>query len=145
MSFFLNQFKLLITFFCLASILFSEDNPLPDFYHTYQDIEDQLNIWDEQYGATPGTYGITFHKEIIGYSQRDSLPFWAVKISDNADQDEDEPRVLILGQCHAEEIYGVEISMALIDCFLNLGNSENLNLFPLFQSFFYVYKLKVNR
>ena len=45
--------------------------------------------------------------------------FWAVRLSYNADIREDEPRVLFLGQCHAEEIYGVEITMELIDMFLH--------------------------
>ena len=39
---------------------------------------------------------------------KDSLP---ILRAFDADIDEDEPRVLILGQCHAEEILGVEISM----------------------------------
>ena len=103
--------------------LFSQDGALPGFYHTYEDIEAQLDAWDEEFGSTPsGSNGIIFHKEVIGYSMEDNLPFWGVKISDNANVDEDEPRILILGQCHAEEIYGVEISMALINCFLNLSS-----------------------
>ena len=108
----------------MSPSLFSQDGALPGFYHTYEDIEAQLDAWDEEFGSTPsGINGIVFHKEVIGYSTKDNLPFWGVKISDNADVDEDEPRVLILGQCHAEEIYGVEISMALINCFLNLISS----------------------
>ena len=100
----------------ISPSLFSQDGALPGFYHTYEDIEAQLNAWDEEFGSTPsGSNGIIFHKEVIGYSMEDNLPFWGVKISDNANVDEDEPRILILGQCHAEEIYGVEISMALIN------------------------------
>ena len=107
----------------MSPSLISQDGALPGFYHTYEDIEAQLDAWDEEFGSTPsGNNGIVFHKEIIGYSMEDNLPFWGVKISDNADVDEDEHRVLILGQCHAEEIYGVEISMALINCFLNLSS-----------------------
>ena len=36
-----------------------------------------------------------------------------------ADIDEDEPKVLLLGHVHAEEIYGIEIVMELIDRLLN--------------------------
>mgnify|MGYP003310475369 CR=1 FL=1 len=43
----------------------------------------------------------------------------AIKISFNANIDEDEPKMLILGQCHAEEIYGVEIAMELIEWLLH--------------------------
>ena len=62
-------------------------------------------------------------------SSNEELPIYAVKLSINANEEEDEPKVLILGQCHAEEIYGVELSMALIRWFLypeetNWGNNE---------------------
>ena len=57
--------------------------------------------------------------EEIGRSNVDNLPIYAVKLSYNADQNLDKPRVLILGQCHAEEILGVEISMDLIYRFLH--------------------------
>jgi len=56
--------------------------------------------------------------EIIGVSTNEDLPIYAVKLSINANEEEDQPRVLILGQCHAEEILGVEMSMSLIDWFL---------------------------
>ena len=116
------KFKLPSLVFMTLAILSSQDNPLPEFYHTYDDIEAQLNAWDEEFGSTPsGANGIIYKKKVIGYSTKDNLPFWGIKISDNADVDEDEPRILILGQCHAEEIYGVEISMAMINCFLNLS------------------------
>ena len=57
--------------------------------------------------------------EEIGTSNVNQLPIYAVKLSYDADLDLDKPRVLILGQCHAVEIYGVEISMALIEMFLD--------------------------
>ena len=44
---------------------------------------------------------------------------WGIKISDNPNIDEDEPKMLILGQCHAEEIYGLEITIELIDWLLD--------------------------
>ena len=53
------------------------------------------------------------------------MPIWAVKLSFNANIDEDEPKTLILGQCHAEEIYGLEIAIELIEWFLDPFNSEN--------------------
>ena len=56
--------------------------------------------------------------EEIGYSNVNELPIYAVKLSYNADQESDKPRILILGQCHAEEILGVEISMEIIKRFL---------------------------
>ena len=110
----------------LISCLFS----LPERYHTFYEIEEQLLEWNEEFGNNqspwPAQYpgsGIIYSLHQIGVSQSDNLPIYAVKLSYNADIDEDEPRVLILGQCHAEEIYGVEIAMELIDWLLHPNTS----------------------
>tara|TARA_Y100001960_G_C13961662_1_gene488568 strand:- start:11 stop:496 length:486 start_codon:yes stop_codon:yes gene_type:complete len=99
---------------------------LSERYHTFYEVEDQLYEWNLEFGANespwptqyPGS-GIIYQLHEIGRSSHDNLPIYAVKLSYNADNDEDEPRVLILGQCHAEEIYGVEIAMELIDWLLH--------------------------
>ncbi len=92
-------------------------------YYTYEMIDSTLQVWNDQFGSDESVNftgkGIIFQLDTIGYSTHLSLPIFAVKISDNAPEIEDEVKVLILGQCHAEEVYGVEISMAIIDCFLN--------------------------
>ena len=99
-------------------------SPLSDRYHTYDDIVDSLMAWNESFSSnqSPSPYyansGIIYHMEQIGESNVDELPIYAVKLSYNADQNLDKPRVLILGQCHAEEILGVEVSMGLIERFL---------------------------
>ena len=111
--------------FVLSSFVFSQ-NELSDRYHSYYEIEQKIIEWDEQFGNNvnpyeiyPGDEGIIFHHEIIGYSEVDNLPIWALKLSFNADVDEDEPRVLLLPHVHAEEIYGIEIIMEFIDRLLN--------------------------
>ena len=76
---------------------------------------DTINV-NSPYGASSGTI---FKLIELGTSTKDELPFWAVKLSFNANLKQDKPRVLILGQCHAEEILGVEMSMELIDRFLH--------------------------
>ena len=53
--------------------------------------------------------------DTIGYSSQENIPIIAIKISDNAYIKEDEPRVLFVGQVHAEEILGVEIVLDLIN------------------------------
>lgn len=53
--------------------------------------------------------------DTIGYSSQENIPLIAIKISDNANIKEDEPRVLFVGQVHAEEILGVEIVLDLIN------------------------------
>ena len=60
-----------------------------------------------------------------GYSGVDNLPIWAIKLSFNANIDEDEPKMLILGQCHAEEILGLEITIELIEWLLDPFSSAN--------------------
>ena len=105
----------------LLSIL-SGKSPLHERYHTYKEIQEQLEEWNDEFGASENIYpgsGIIYHLEELGTSTEDGLPFWAVKLSYNADIDEDEPKFLFLGQCHAEEILGVEITMEMINKFLN--------------------------
>ena len=119
----------------LFSIVLSNQSPLLDKYHTYEEVQQRLLDWNDLYGNTdnpqPNYYsdsGIIYKLEEIGYSNVNQLPIYAVKLSYNADQDLDKPKVLILGQCHAEEIYGVEISMALIEMFLDpslIGSSDH--------------------
>ena len=103
----------------IINIAFS-DSVLSDRYTTLSEIEEKINQWDLEFSQNTDPYtisgeGIIFHHEIIGYSTVDNFPIWALKFSFNANIDEDEPKVLILGQCHAEEIYGVEIAMELAE------------------------------
>jgi hypothetical protein len=108
---------------------------LNDRYTSLDELESKINQWHLDFGSNSDPFpfadneGIVFHSEIIGYSGVDNLPIWAIKLSFNADVDEDEPKILILGQCHAEEIYGLEISMELIEWFLNPANPGNSTFF----------------
>ena len=106
----------------LCSLLFS----LSERYHTFYEIEEKLHEWEVEFSENqnpwPSYYpdsGIIYQLYELGRTETDNLPIYAVKLSYNANQDEDEARVLILGQCHAEEIYGVEIAMELIDWLLH--------------------------
>ena len=108
----------------LSFQILKSDSPLSERYHTYSEIDSILHELNQEFGDTlnvnspyPNS-GPIFKLIELGVSNQDSLPFWAVKLSFNAHIDEDEPRVLILGQCHAEEILGVEVSMELIERFL---------------------------
>ena len=55
------------------------------------------------------------HLDTLGYSTQEGIPILGMRISDNADQKEDEPRVLFVGQVHAEEILGLEIVIDMMD------------------------------
>ena len=99
------------------------ESPLADRYHTYDEIRAQLFAWDDEFGnsenASYPNGGIMYELIEVGISHEDKLPFWAVKLSYDIKENNDKPKILFLGQCHAEEILGVEISMALIDILLN--------------------------
>ena len=81
---------------------------LPERYHTYDEIKAELD-------SLQALYPDLVFVDSIGVSATDSIPIWAVKLSDNASVNEDEPAVLYVGQCHAEEVLGVEISMYMIN------------------------------
>ena len=66
--------------------------------------------------------------DTIGYSSQENIPIIAIKISDNASIKEDEPRVLFVGQVHAEEILGVEIVLDLINDLLFPDPSINTHM-----------------
>ena len=83
---------------------------LDDRYHSVEEIYGVLDSLDQI--EEIGDY---FHLDTIGFSTQENIPILAVRISDNAHMKEDEPRVLFIGQVHAEEILGVEIVMDLIE------------------------------
>ncbi|MBL7073769.1 T9SS type A sorting domain-containing protein [candidate division KSB1 bacterium] len=76
-------------------------------FHTLEEIYSELDSLSTLY---PGI----MKWDTIGISTQDSLPIWAVKISDSVEVEEDEPAVLNIGQHHAEEVLGVEICMKMI-------------------------------
>ena len=105
----------------LVSCLFS----LSERYHTFYEIQDQLVEWESEFSNNEDPWpqypnsGIIYQLYEIGLSTNDNLPIYAVKLSYNANEENDKAKVLILGQCHAEEIYGVEIAMELINWLLH--------------------------
>ena len=76
---------------------------LDNRYHTFDEIENFLDSLTQVYGVDSG-----FKVHHLGYSEQENLPIYGVKISDNVELKEDEPRVLFVGQLHAEEVLGVE-------------------------------------
>ena len=109
----------IVLFTICLGILYPQTD-LNSLYHSYDDIRNQLYNWNEEFGNSthPFYNSIVYQLDSIGVSSNEDLPIYAVKLSINAHEEEDEPRVLILGQCHAEEILGVEMSMALINWLL---------------------------
>ena len=99
--------KQIVSYF-LFTVLVAQS--LDDRYHSVEEIYGVLDSLDQIEEISD-----YFHLDTIGFSTEENIPILAVRISDNAHIKEDEPRVLFIGQVHAEEILGVEIVMDLID------------------------------
>jgi hypothetical protein len=92
----------------LVVALASQAAALDERYHTMNEVRAELK-------AVAAAYpGITV-LDTVAYSTQDAYPIWALKISDNAGDNEDEPVVLYNGVHHAEEVMGLEICMWMID------------------------------
>ena len=98
-----------ITVFVLAM---ASAQTLDDRYHTYDEIIDLVDSL-----SSIESYQDWFMVDTVGYSNQENIPILAVKISDNVQTKEDEPRALFIGQVHAEEILGIEI---VLDLMMNL-------------------------
>lgn len=81
---------------------------LPDGYHTYGEIIDELRSFQLRFPEI-------IHLESIGRTQGFGEEIFALKVSDNAATREDEPRILFSAAIHGNEIMGTELCMALID------------------------------
>ena len=77
---------------------------LPTCYYTYTQVADLLQGYQQSHSDIAKVY-------IIGYSQQDHVPIYALRISDNVNIDEEEPALMFVGQMHAEEVLGVQITM----------------------------------
>jgi len=77
---------------------------LPTCYYTYDQIHTLLEGY---HNANPDIARVV----LIGFSEQENIPIWGMRISDNVNEDEDEPALLFVGQVHAEEVLGVQITM----------------------------------
>ena len=103
----LKKFVYLFTFFLSFSIV--QADMIDSRYHSYEEIVAMIDSLDEI-----EAYDDLLMVDTIGYSSQDNIPIVAVKISDNVRVKEDEPRMLFVGQVHAEEILGIEIVLDLM-------------------------------
>jgi len=105
------------------------DSVINPRYHTYEEILAYM----DSIQLIPAYSSILDVRE-IGRSNNEDLPIYAIKLSDNPTLDEDEPALLFLGQCHAEEVLGIEITMGLIDTLLHGFDSNNPHLIAILQN-----------
>ncbi|MDP8201093.1 MAG: M14 family zinc carboxypeptidase [Candidatus Tenebribacter burtonii] len=81
-------------------------------YHTYEEIIQEISELQTNH---PDIVSVQVIGSTLGADPyQDPIPIYAVKLSNNVGIDEDEPAVMYAGQCHAEEILGVEITMYMI-------------------------------
>jgi Zinc carboxypeptidase/FlgD Ig-like domain len=89
-------------------------------YHTYEEIVDEIFALQAAYPDTVMVVQIGNTRGADPY--QDPMPIYAVKISANVTVDEDEPEILYLGPCHAEEILGIEVNMFMLNQILTYKN-----------------------
>jgi carboxypeptidase T len=121
---------IVLVWFCFVFILFTpfsgvltaqssrQSSSEPYHYHTYQELTDELHSLQENYSSLMSLSSIG-----KTYEGRD---LWMVKLSDNVDQDEDEPGVLFMAAHHGNEWPGVEICLFFIRYMLE--NYQNNSL-----------------
>ncbi len=83
------------------------DERIDQQYLDYDEITTQIAAHQSSHPAIVKRYDLTTTFE--------GRHVWAVKISDNVDQDEDEPALLVIGLHQAREIMSTEIAMDMID------------------------------
>ncbi|MDZ4121381.1 MAG: M14 family zinc carboxypeptidase, partial [Candidatus Cloacimonadaceae bacterium] len=103
---------------CSATSLFAT---LPTCYNTYDEITALLHYYENQYPNQAQVH-------LLGYSQEDQIPIYGIKISNNVTQDQDQPAVLFVGQVHAEEVLGVQITLSNIKEILENSGSTPYNI-----------------
>ena len=116
-----------VTIASAQSIL--RDSVIDTRFHTYAEIVAYMDSIQQ----IPAYNAILDVRE-IGRSNNEDLPIYAIKLSDNPTLDEDEPALLFLGQCHAEEILGIEITMGLVDSLLHGFDAMNSHVASILQN-----------
>jgi hypothetical protein len=95
---------ILIAILAACSLLVAQVRDLPTCYYTYAQISQLLTDYETQHPDIA-------KKVEIGHTQQENIPIYAMRISDNVNSDEEEPALLFVGQVHAEEVLGVQITM----------------------------------
>lgn len=99
--------KLILLIILFTASFLAAQTDLPTCYYTYAQISQMLSDYEAQHPDIA-------KKVLLGYTQQDNLPIYAMRISDNVNLFEEEPGVLLIGQVHAEEVLGVQVTMSNI-------------------------------
>jgi len=109
--------SLIIAIFISATAQLTADD-LPARYHTYQQILNDLTI-------LRNTFPEVVKLDTMGYSNLDHVPLIRLKISDNANFDEDEPSVLLCASAHADEVLGPEVILTFATDIIRRYSSQD--------------------
>ncbi len=101
----MKRLLLLAIVFCLLSAAYAI---LPTCYDTYDEIVAKLYDFEAQ---NPDHAKV----HLLGYSQQDNVPIYGIKVSNNVLIDQDQQAVLFVGQVHAEEVLGVQVTLSNIN------------------------------
>ena len=93
--------------------------PADEAYHNYAEMSDEILSVTSAYPGIVSRFSVG-----LSYEGRE---LWAVKISDNAGVDEDEPEVLFIGQHHAREHITVEMTLYILHLLTdNYGTDQQI-------------------
>jgi len=126
-------FTVKILFSSPQELMESYDKALPQagpegLYHSYDEIKSELHQLQLQYPQIAKVYDIgDSWEKSRGIADRD---IWAIKISDNVTQEEDEAEILFIGCHHAREWISVEVPFYLAKYLV-----ENYDTDPLIRSY----------
>lgn len=99
---------IVITMLLLPLALRANLPPLPECYYTYDEVVTRLFELEDLYPTHAKVH-------MIGYSQQDEVPIYAMQLTTNVNGDWEKPALLFVGQVHAEEVLGVQITMSNIE------------------------------
>jgi len=105
-----------ILLFLLSPFTLLQAQLLDPAYHNNQEIADELYQLAEQY---PDYIKV----DSIGHSAEFSLPILMAKVGKNVQLNSPQPALLYVGQFHAEEVIGVEITLRIINQLCALKDS----------------------
>lgn len=111
------EFEVLVPSEKMREYLFGEDGIIDSEYHTYQETVIELD-------SLADLFPDITRLDSIGQSTQFGYTIWCLKISDNPDQDEDEPNIMFNGMHHGDEPMGNEVCLGLIKYLLNNYGSD---------------------
>jgi len=97
--------------------IYGETMRMPVIYHTYERIIEEVEALTRKDPKI-------IKKILIGKTSQEQRDIYAVKISNNVEQEQDKPRIMFDGCHHADEVMGAEICMAIIHDLVEKYNKD---------------------